>query len=139
RVGGRPLLGRNQAGEAMHRVAADRDGIVERLAEQRRELLLAAGHRGKPRLARTPERRVEPKHRDTVALDLRLEHARRMVVGHLKFDRAKPGGLGGADALWERALGEEVREIGGEAGHGGGTPYGRLTLYHHTRQRSQMR
>jgi hypothetical protein len=47
----------------------------------------------------------------------RLHRRRRVLVRHLQFDRGEAGGSGGAEPLHERALGEEIGEVGGEAGH----------------------
>jgi hypothetical protein len=99
--------------------AADRHHVVERLAEQRRELGLAAGHAGEPELASldVAGRRVEPEHGQLVLLQLGLHRARRVVVRELQLDRRKARSRGGREAFHERALGEQIGEIGGKAGH----------------------
>ena len=51
RLAGRPLLGRHLAGEAMDLPPAERNDVVERLPEQRREFRLAAGDAGDAELA----------------------------------------------------------------------------------------
>jgi hypothetical protein len=43
-----------------------------------------------------------------------------LIVGKLQLDRCETGRGCGAETLQERALGEKVRKIGGEAWHGGG-------------------
>ena len=43
-----------------------------------------------------------------------------MVIGKLQLDGRETGGGGGGEAFHERALGEQVGEIGGKAGHDGG-------------------
>ena len=40
-----------------------------------------------------------------------------MVVGQLQLDRGKPRGRSRTEALDQRTLGEEIREIGGKPGH----------------------
>ena len=47
----------------------------------------------------------------------RPHRARRLVVGKLQLDGFEPGRGRGGKALHERTLGEQISEIGGEAGH----------------------
>ena len=54
RLGGRPLLGRHLAGEAMDLAAAERHDVVERLPEHRGEFRLAAGDGRHARIRPTP-------------------------------------------------------------------------------------
>jgi hypothetical protein len=42
----------------------------------------------------------------------------RDIVGKLQFDRAESRSGGRAEALDQQALGEQMSEIGGKAGHG---------------------
>jgi hypothetical protein len=101
------------------RGAADRRHIVERLGEQRPEILLAARDRGETRLAGRPLRRVDVQHRQRVLVDLGLHGRRRELVGKLQLDRLEAGSGGSADALDQRVFDVEVAEIGRETRHGG--------------------
>src|SRR5262249_48092365 len=114
-----PLLRRHPAGKTMDLAAADRCDVVERLLEQRGELLLAAGNGGNAELARRPMpgRGVEAEHRQAVAIELGLHRGRRMIIGKLQLDRLEAGGGRGGEPLDQRTFGEEISEIGGEAGH----------------------
>ena len=50
-------------------------------------------------------------------LELGLHGGGRELVGELQLDRPESGRGGGRKPLHERALGEQIGEIGGEAGH----------------------
>src|SRR5450631_2409101 len=101
----------------MDLAAADRHHIVERLFEQCLPFALAPGHRRKPKFAVAALRGIEAELREAVAMDLRLHRGRRVVVGKLQLHRLEAGSGGSTEALEQRALGEEVSEIGGDAGH----------------------
>ena len=105
-LGGRALLGRHHAGEAMDRAAADRGDVVERLLEQRFEFRSRPGTAASPNspLPRRPvliPSMVRP-CRSISAFTAR----RRDVVGKMRLDRVEAGRRGRAEALQQRAVGE---------------------------------
>src|SRR4029079_7419623 len=97
--------------------AADRDHIVERVPEQDREFALTARRCGEPRFAGAARRRVDAEHREAMLLQFSLYRRWRVFVGKLQLDRREAGCRRGAKPLQERALVEEITEIGCEAGH----------------------
>jgi hypothetical protein len=99
--------------------SADRGDVIERLLEQGIELPLAAGNGGDAELARCglTRRSVDAEHGQTVPVELSLHRGGREIIGNLQLDCAKTGGGGRGEPLDERPLGEEKRQIGGEAGH----------------------
>src|SRR5262245_24048541 len=115
----RPLLRRHLAGEAMSLTAADGGDVGERLLEQRGEFALAAGDGGDAELARRrlTGRGVDAEHGQAVAVELGLHGGRRVVVGELQLDRPKTGRGRSRETFDQRALGEKISEIGGEARH----------------------
>src|SRR5262249_46381366 len=117
----RPLLRRYLAGEAVDLTAADGGDVVERLLEQRGELALAAGNGGDAELAcrQLTGRSVDAEHGQAVAVGLGLPGGRRVVVGQLQLNRPKAGRGRRRETLDQGALGEKIREIGGEARHEG--------------------
>ena len=50
-------------------------------------------------------------------VDRRLHLGGRDVIGKLQLDAFEAGGSGGVDAREQRALGEQMTEIGGKARH----------------------
>src|SRR5579871_34485 len=115
--GRRPLLDRDAAGHAMDRGAADHDHIIERLAECRVPFALAARTRAETEIAVAAHRRVDAELGEAMPLQLRLHGRRRYIIRKLQLDRSKASRRGRAEALEQRALGEQITEIGGEAGH----------------------
>src|SRR5215510_2226180 len=101
----------------MDGAAADADHVVECLAKREVEVALAARHRRQAELALATERRVDAELGEAVALELRLHVRRRVVVGKLQLDRLEPGRCRRRETLDQRALGEKIREIGGETRH----------------------
>ncbi len=106
-LGRRTLLGRHVPGQAMHRAAADRADVIERLGKRRLPVLLAAGQRRKAELALAASaRRIDAEDGEAVADDLRLHRRRRHLVGKLQLDALEAGDGGGGDTLQHRAFGE---------------------------------
>ena len=102
----------------MDRRAADRHRVIERLLEDLREFALAARHGAEPALAAVrPRLRVDAELGQTAALELGTDRRGRVVVGKLQLDRLEAGRRRRAEALHERALGEQIGKVGGEAGH----------------------
>ncbi len=100
--------------------AADGGDVVERLLEQRGELLLAARDGGDPELPRRrpPGRGVDAEHGQAMAVELGLHGRGREVIGNLQLDRPETGGGRRRKPLEQRSFGEKIREVGGEARHG---------------------
>ena len=118
-LGCRALLGRNFASQAMHGVSTDRRNIVERAGKQNLPILFAAGHGGQPELAiALAGRGIDPEHGELVARNRGLHRGGRHVIGELQLDRLETSAGRGVDALQQRALGEQVTQIGGKTGHG---------------------
>src|ERR1043165_1644151 len=103
----------------MDRRAADRGDVVERLLENLGELALAPRRGAGPALPAVRARLgVEPELGEAVAGELGAHVGGRVVIRHLQLDRLEAGRRCRAEALHERALDEQVGEIGGETGHG---------------------
>src|SRR6516225_11913177 len=103
----------------MDLTTADGGDVVERLPEQRGEFALAAGDGGDAELTRhrLTGRGVDAEHGQAVAVELGLHGGRRVIVGKLQLDRPKAGRGRRGETLDQRALGEKISEIGGEARH----------------------
>src|SRR5262249_55480440 len=101
----------------MNLATADRHNIIERLLEHRVPVALAPGYRGDAELALATGRGVEPELCEAVTLELGFDGRRRMIIWELQFDRLEARGGGSAETFEQRTFGEEVHEIGGEAGH----------------------
>ena len=112
----RALLRRHGAGHAMDGAAADRHHIIERALERRVPIALAPRQRGETEFRAL--RRVDAELGEAMALELGRHRRRRDVIRKLQLDRGKPRGGSGAETLDQRALGEQMAEIGGKAGHG---------------------
>src|SRR5579864_2989902 len=110
------LFRRHRAGHAMDGAAADRDHIIERALEGCVPIALAPRQRGKAEFRAL--RRVDAELGEAMALELGRHRRRRDVIRKLQLDRGKARRGGGAEALDQRALGEQMTEIGGKARHG---------------------
>ena len=100
----------------MDGAAADRHHIIERALEGRVPIALAPRQRGETEFRAL--RRVDAELRQVVPLQLGRHRGRRDVIRKLQLDRGKTRGGSSAEALDQRALGEQMAEIGGKAGHG---------------------
>ncbi len=114
----RTLFRRNTSGEAMDRAAADGDGIIKRALECIVPFTLAPGNGGKTGLAFATGWRIDAELGQAMPRQFRFHGRGRNVIGKQQLDRAKPRRRRGAETLEQRALGEQISEIGGEAGHG---------------------
>ena len=97
----------------MDRPPADSNGIVERARKRGLPVRLAAGQCGEAGFAFPAGRRVDAELRQAMACQLGLHGGRRDLIGVLQFDRGKTRGGSSAEALEQRTLGEQKREIGG--------------------------
>ena len=111
----RPLVDRHDAGHAMDRGAADRRDVIERAGEGRVEIALAAGQRGKPEFRAL--RRVDAELRQAMPLSSAFTADGGDVIGKLQLDGRKARRRRGAETLDQRAVGEQMAEIGGKARH----------------------
>ena len=100
----------------MDGAAADRHHIIERALEGGVPIALAPRQRGKAEFRAL--RRVDAELGQAVPLQLGRHRGRRDVIGKLQLDRGEASRGGGAEALDQRTLGEQMAEIGGKAGHG---------------------
>ena len=96
-----------------------RGDVVERLLEHGGEFLLAAGNR---RHAELPGRRlagrgVDAEHGQAVAIELGPHGGGRVVIGQLQLDRPEAGRGRRRETLDQRAFGEKIGQVGGEARH----------------------
>ena len=112
----RALFRRHGAGHAMDGAAADGDHIIECTLEGCVPIALASRLRGETKFRAL--RRVDAELGQVVPLQLGRHRGRRDVIRKLQLDRGKTRGGRGAEALDQRALGEQMAEIGGKAGHG---------------------
>ena len=108
--------GGTHPGHAMDRPPADGDDIVEGAPEGQVPIALAPGQRGKTEFR--PLRGVDAELDQTVPPQLRRYGGGRNVIGKLQLDGFEPRRGGGAEALDQRAFGEQMAEIGGKARHG---------------------
>src|SRR3954447_6497765 len=81
----RALFGRHNAGHAMNGVAADGDGVIERLFELCGKFLLPPWHGREPRLPRTSQRRVDAEHDQAKTLQLAAYCRRGFSIRKLSF------------------------------------------------------
>ena len=117
-LGGGPLLGRNHAGHAVDRGAADSDGVIERLLEHDLPVALAARHRRQSGIAGpSADECVDAELRQPVLVDLGFQRGRRVIVGRLQLDGLEASRCRRAETLEQRPLGEQISEIGGKARH----------------------
>ena len=113
------LLRRHPAGEAVDLAPPDRGDVVERLLEHGGEFLLAAGNR---RHAELPRRRsagrgIDTEHGQAVTFELGLDGGGRVIIGQLQLDRAEAGRGRRCKTFYQRAFGEKIGQVGGEARH----------------------
>src|SRR5581483_3582540 len=85
--------------------------------EQRVEVLFPPANRGEAKFAFAPSPCVDPEHRQLVPVDFGAHGRCRQVVDERPLDRGEAAGRGRAKTCDQRALSEEVTEIGGKAGH----------------------
>src|ERR1700685_1865757 len=112
----RPLFRRHGAGHAMNGTAADRRDVFERALKSYVPIALASRQRGKTEFRAL--RRVDAELREAMPLELGRHRRRRDIIRKLELDRGKARSGSSAETLDQRALGEQMAEIGGKARHG---------------------
>ena len=112
-----------KAGQHVDIARPERRRHVARLFGGPAELRLPAGRRRetRPAVQHVADRNVDDRDREPRHLDRPLPVGRRPVVGKLDLDRPEPGRRSGGRPVEPVALGKQHRDIGGEAGHGGGS------------------
>ena len=117
-VGGRTLLGRNLACKTMDRAGADGTRVLQGAREQCLPILFASRNGGKAKFALALAwRRVQPEDRELVLFDCGLHRRGRDVVRKLQLDRLEACSGRRVDPFEQRALSEEIAEIGGKTRH----------------------
>ena len=95
--------------------------VAEREVEPLAELRLAPGQPTEPALALLPRRQIEQHGVQIVRPEPFADGGlRRLGVRELVLDGPEAPAGRRLEPVEERAFGEEVAQVGGEAGHGGG-------------------
>ena len=122
-LGRRAVARHDLSRQDVDRVAADDADVVERLREQRVELLLAPGHGADAEHRAVGARTgVDTEHDELVARRGLLNRHRRHFERKLKLGRLEAAGRRSVDAREQGKLGKEQSEIGGKARHEGLRP-----------------